>query len=149
MSLTQEEQQPYIDKALKMRQPAKARTTLCGRSLDKELALELLGGPWSLSASEDALPGDWPLNRALLNATLDKGNQRFCWPILGMPNTVRSGRRRLNFQRPCICRHLAKSMSASMRSRRFKLTGSRRSLGNCNLHCVTVGCLPIAHCSSR
>ena len=70
MSLSPEEKLPYIKEASKIRQLAKARQSPLARSLDQELATEEQGGPWSMSASKDGLPGDWPLNRFCLCATM-------------------------------------------------------------------------------
>ena len=74
VALTPEEQQPYIQKATKIRQQARNRRAPVARALDVELATELPGGPWSMSASKDGLPGDWPLNRVRLCEALGRGN---------------------------------------------------------------------------
>ena len=73
MALGPEEKQPYVDKAAKVRKETKARKAPVARALDEQLATELPGGPWSMSASKDALPGSWPLNRVLLCETLGQG----------------------------------------------------------------------------
>ena len=74
MSLSPEEQLQYVNEALKDRQAAKARKAPVERSLDAELATEVFAGPWSMSASKDGRPGDWPLNRCLLNDIIGKRN---------------------------------------------------------------------------
>ena len=65
-ALTLEEQEPFHERARKIRAEAKARGAPVQQVLQHQAEPEVFAGPWSLSATKNGLPSEWPLHNAVV-----------------------------------------------------------------------------------
>jgi len=76
-ALTPEEQEPFHERARKLRAQAKARGAPVEHELQTQAAPEVFAGPWSLSATKNGLPSGWPLHNALVERTVKNKPLRY------------------------------------------------------------------------
>ena len=70
-ALTPEEQQPFHERARKIRKEAKAHGALVEHEMRTQTEPEVFAGPWSLSATRNGAPSGWPLHNALVERMMN------------------------------------------------------------------------------